>query len=353
MMPIFRPRDKVDIVAHNKATFGEVIERLQAGATVKIFPEGNHDAPHRLRPLKKGFARMAFWTAEAVDFETNLHIVPIGIYYSEPQKVGTDVLVQYGAPIPISNYREQYETHKTRAIKLLTQDLAAAMKPLMIHIENEKYYEAIEVLRKLARKKTQEIHEYEGDILVQNFQADKHIIAECERMIRADEVAFEALANDTMTYKSDIESYDLSDELFEKERYEVGEILLKIMGLVLALPLYIYAIIHSVLPYLILKYRFLSRVNDPIFYSTIAFTGGLFLFPIAWIIQSIPIGYFFGIWSALIYVFTMPFILKIGLWLHRNWQIVRAQYRYNYLSKNPDIQALKHLRKSILERIFN
>jgi len=350
MLPIFRPRDKVNIVEQNKVTFSEVIRRLEVGGTVKIFPEGNHDEPLRLRPLKKGFARMAFWTAEAADFETNLHIVPIGTYYSAPQKIGTDVLIQYGKPIPISNYKELYETNKAKAIKQLTRDLAEGLKPLMIHIESEEYYEAIELLRKLARKKTQATHSFEGDILLRNFKSDKYIVAECERMIQKDEATFKEIATDILRYKKGIDQYNLTDDLFEKNQHTIGAILLKIIGLIIALPIYIYAIVNSVLPYFILKKRFLNRVKDPVFYATIAFTVGLFLFPIVWIVQSIPIGYFFGKWVALIYVLTMPFVFKLGLWLYRHWQIAKAQYRYNYLSKRPEIKELKELRERVLER---
>ncbi len=353
MLPIFRPRDKVNIVEQNKATFSEVIRRLEAGGTVKIFPEGNHDEPRRLRPLKKGFARMAFWTAEAVDFETNLHIIPIGTYYSAPQEIETDVLVQYGTPIPISNYKESYKVNKAKAIKQLTRDLSEGLKPLMIHIESEEYYEAIEILRKLARKKIQATHTFEGDILLRNFKSDKYIITECERMIQQDEATFKEIANDTLTYKKGIDQYNLTDDLFEKNKHAIGFILLKIIGLIILLPIYIYTFINSVLPYIILKKRFLKRVKDPVFYSTIAFAVSLFLFPITWILQSIPVGYFFGGWAALVYVVTMPFVFKLGLWLHRHWKRVRAEYRYNYLSRKPEVEDLKTLRKSVLERLDN
>jgi len=352
MLPIFRPRDKVNIVEQNKATFGEVIRRLEAGGTVKIFPEGNHDEPRRLRPLKKGFARMAFWTAEAADFETNLHVVPIGTYYSAPQEIETDVLIQYGKPIPISNYKESYKANKAKAIKQLTRDLAEGLKPLMIHIKSVEYYEAIELLRKLARKKIQATHAFDGDILLRNFQSDKYIIAECERMIREDEATFKEIASDTLTYKKGIDQYNLSDDLFEKNQHAIGAILLKLIGLVIALPVYIYAFVNSVLPYIMLKKRFLNRVKDPVFYSTIAFAVGLFLFPMVWMVQSILVGYFFGKWAALIYILTMPFMFKLGLWLHRHWRKVMAEYRYNYLSRRPEIAELKLLRKKILEHVI-
>lgn len=350
MLPIFRPRDKVNIVEQNQATFSEVIRRLEAGGTVKIFPEGNHDEPRRLRPLKKGFARMAFWTEETANFKANLHIVPIGTYYEAPQKIGTDVLIQYGAPITLAPYEDLYKKNKAKAIRQLTRDLSEALKPLMIHIESEAYYEAIEMLRKIVRQKTQTTHLFEGDILLRNFKSDKHIIAKSESMIRQDESTFKQIADDILTYKKGIQQHNLTDELFGKNQHAIGSILLNIIGLVIALPIYIYAFINSVLPYFILKKRFLNRVKDPVFYSTIAFTVGLFLFPIVWSLQSVPVAYFFGGWAALIYVLTMPFMLKFGLWLHRHWQVTKEQYRYNYLSRKPEIQDLKQLRKQIIEQ---
>lgn len=351
MLPIFRLRDKVNIVEQNKATFSEVIRRLEGGGTVKIFPEGNHDEPLRLRPLKKGFARMAFWTAEALDFKMDLHVVPIGNYYESPQKVGTDVLVQYGKPIAIAPYEDLYKRNKAKAIKQLVLDLSEALKPLMIHIESEEYYEAIDFLRKIARQKIQAAHQFEGDILVQNFKSDQHLITQCERMIRQDEATFKGLTNDILQYKKGINEYSLSDDLFEKNKYAIGAILLKIIGLVILLPVYIYAFINSVLPYFILKKIFLNRVKDPVFYATITFAVGLFLFPIVWILQSIPVAYFLGGWGAFFYMVSMPFVFKLGLWLHCHWQVAMEQYRYNYLSQLPEVVELKALRRSVLENV--
>jgi len=352
MLPIFRPRDKVNIVEQNQATFSEVIRRLKAGGTVKIFPEGNHGEPRRLRSLKKGFARMAFWTEEAANFKTNLHIVPIGTYYKAPQKIGTDVLVQYGEPIAIAPYEDLYKKNKAKAIKQLTRDLSERLKPLMIHIESKEHYETIELLRKIVRQKTQAIHQFEGDNLFRNFKSDKHIITQCEHKIQSDEATFKRMTSDILRYKKGIDQYRLADDLFEKKQHAIGAIFLKIIGLVILLPVYIYAFINSILPYFILKKRFLNRVKDPVFYSTIAFTVGLFLFPIVWVLQSIPIAYFWGGWMALIYVLTMPFVFKFGLWLHRHWQVTKAQYRYNYLSRKPEVQQLKQLRKQIIEQFL-
>lgn len=352
MLPIFRLRDKVNIVEKNKDTFAEVIRRLEAGGTVKIFPEGNHDIPRRIRPLKKGFARMAFEMAEKTDFETDLYIVPIGTYYESPQKTGTDVLVQYGEAIPVNKYETLYKSNKAKAIRTLTHDLREALKPLVIHIESEKYYETIEMLRKILRKKIQAEHEFTETSLLRNFKSDQYIIAQCEHEIQEDEASFKVYSNEVLEYKKGIEQYNLNDELLNKNKYAFGEILLKIILGIITFPIYFYAIINSILPYWILKKRFLNRVKDPVFHATVKFAVGLFLFPLMWVLQSVALMYYFGIWVALTYVFTMPLFLKLAIWWQRYWQITKAQYRYNYLSSKPEVQQLKKMRTNIINNFL-
>lgn len=352
MLPIFRPRDKVNIIEKNKDTFAAVIWRLEAGGTVKIFPEGNHDVPRRIRPLKKGFARMAFGTVEESDFETNLYIVPIGTYYESPQKTGTDVLVQYGEAIPIKQYKTLYKTNKAKGIRALTHDLREALKPLVIHIDSEEYYETIEILRKILRQKIQVEQEFTGKYLLRNFKSDQYIIAQCEHKIRKDEASFKAYSNEVLQYKKGIEKYNLNDNLFNKNKYAFGEILLKIILGIITFPIYFYVIINSILPYWILKKRFLNRVKDPVFHATVKFAVGLFLFPLMWVLQSVALMYYFGIWAALIYVLTMPLFFKLAIWWQRHWYTTKAQYRYNYLSGKPEVQQLKKMRVSIINNFL-
>ena len=102
MLPIFRPRDNVDIRSANVDTFEACNEILRGRGSVLIFAEGNHDMRKRLRaPLKKGFARMAL---KASTNEAPVWIVPVGLTYENPVEPRSDVFIQYGTPFSVADY---------------------------------------------------------------------------------------------------------------------------------------------------------------------------------------------------------------------------------------------------------
>ncbi|HRI28993.1 MAG TPA: 1-acyl-sn-glycerol-3-phosphate acyltransferase, partial [Chitinophagales bacterium] len=68
MLPIYRRRDGVDTIEMNKPIFEATARILNQNGAVVIFPEANQERKHNLRPLHKGFARMAFGAAEQNQF---------------------------------------------------------------------------------------------------------------------------------------------------------------------------------------------------------------------------------------------------------------------------------------------
>ena len=95
MMPIYRIRDGWQSLQHNEAIFRACYEILGKKETLLIFPEGNHGFDRRLRPLSKGFTRIAFGAmTEHPDLE--LQIVPLGINYEKHQAFRSKVRIRYG-----------------------------------------------------------------------------------------------------------------------------------------------------------------------------------------------------------------------------------------------------------------
>lgn len=353
MIPIFRPRDKVDIIAQNKATFAEVIKRLHAGDTIEIFPEGNHGAPRRIRALKKGFARMAFKAEEATDFDSGIYVVPIGIYFEAPQEVGTDTLIFFGQPIEVKAYKTEYKNHPAKGIKLLREDLGKQLQSLAIHIESEAHYEVIESLRKILRSTIQKEQPKEGKPLFRNFKSDKFIIAKSERIIAEDEAYFDTIAEETIAYNEDLAKLKLNHEVMENQRSCTYFILYYILGGILLLPIVLFGLINCMFPYGLLKKYVLPKAKDPIFYSTFAFTVGLFLFPITWLLQSLVVAYFTSWTIAALYFLLLPILLKVIIFLHKKSKDIKAEYHYIKWKKTPQMKLLQERRTNIILRFAN
>ncbi len=143
IMPVFRPRDQVDIVSENKEVFHETARLISLGQPMGILPEGTYTPDKRLQTLKKGICRMAFEAAEATGFTMDLHIVPTGLDYSDYHRQGSDLLIIFGDPIKVSDYYELYKTNPNRALTVLRDTLAESIRSLMINIDIPEEYDFI------------------------------------------------------------------------------------------------------------------------------------------------------------------------------------------------------------------
>src|SRR6056297_3984123 len=72
LLPIYRIRDGYESLQRNDWILEKVGDLLQHKRSLVIFPEGNHSAERRLRPLKKGICRIAFQAEEKNDFNLGL-----------------------------------------------------------------------------------------------------------------------------------------------------------------------------------------------------------------------------------------------------------------------------------------
>lgn len=92
----FKTAPKVD----QTEVYDAVFDRLSAGGTVGIFPEGGSHDRTELLPLKAGVAIMALG-ALAADPDSGLKIVPCGMNYFHAHKFRSRAVVEFGNPIDI------------------------------------------------------------------------------------------------------------------------------------------------------------------------------------------------------------------------------------------------------------
>lgn len=141
MLPIYRIRDGFDSIKMNEPIFEATKEILLRGGVVGIFPEGSHNLQYRIRNLKKGIARMAFMAEEAADFNLDLKIVPVGLYYESHLSTKGRTLVNYGEPIRVADFKEAYVENPNKGITDLISSIQNRMKSLTLHFDNKNDYE--------------------------------------------------------------------------------------------------------------------------------------------------------------------------------------------------------------------
>lgn len=145
LRPIYRIRDGKKAVAKNEQVFNELIDFLNDGEAVMIHPEGSHNLEYRLRPLHKGFTRLAFGFLDKYP-QKELDIIPVGINYDNHTDYRQKGSVHYGKPIDARTYYNMQD--RTEATGLLMEKVSDEIKQLITHIEPvERYQEKYEALR--------------------------------------------------------------------------------------------------------------------------------------------------------------------------------------------------------------
>jgi len=149
MLPIYRQRDGTGELAKNEEIFDITVGVLTRRNILCLMPEGNHGNKRKLRPLVKGMFRIAFRAQEFFGEEDAVQIVPVGIDYEKYTNFRTKLFLNFGNPIPVSEYFKLYREEPARAINALRQRLSDELRQYMIDIRSEAYYDVIFDLRKI------------------------------------------------------------------------------------------------------------------------------------------------------------------------------------------------------------
>jgi 1-acyl-sn-glycerol-3-phosphate acyltransferase len=129
VLPIYRKSEGSENLHKNEESFSLASAVLEKNlGPLLIFPEGTCVQEKKVRPLKKGMARIAFKAAEAKGFEEEVYIVPVGINYSRFTKAFGSIHLAFHRPIKVSDYRNMYEENEAKAITSLTRDTELLLK---------------------------------------------------------------------------------------------------------------------------------------------------------------------------------------------------------------------------------
>jgi len=143
LLPIFRFRDGSRNLRNNIELFEKGADELvENGEAIALFPEGNHGAKRRIRPLKKGVIRL-LETIYQKDSSEEVFLVPVGFNYERLEQFKDKVSVRFGSPISSLDL-----LNKEGLIDLVLLDsIHQSLQTLTTHIEDT-YELKIEYLEK-------------------------------------------------------------------------------------------------------------------------------------------------------------------------------------------------------------
>ena len=309
MLPIYRIRDGKDKLERNNEIFNLCVEVLENNKRLTIFPEAQHTTYRSLLKLKKGLMRIAFSTAEKSNFDIDLSIIPTGIYYSNFTNYRSKLLVNFGKPIKIADYKELYAENQQAAMFKLRNDLREKMIPQTIHIENKNdYYSQFEDARDLYDFYVAEKLNLKLKKPDKKFIADKKIIEILNKAHDDNIEEFNFFTQKQDNYTAKIKKHNFKDFLFDSAWSKTKLFLTSLIGVILS-PIYFVGLLIFLIP-LVLPEIFVKKFKDDHFHSSVRFVISLIFIPIWSLIGFILLWIFVKTWWVkFLFVIILPALL--------------------------------------------
>lgn len=201
LLPIYRLRDGIDSMEKNEAIFKTSEDALLRKETMIIFPEGNQADRWQLRPLKKGYARIAFGALKRADKDFPLYMVPTGINYYNFTDYRGELVLQYGKAIDLRPYKKLLEENEAKAINELRRELEESIPQLIFDIRDETNYDKIKAVSHLLTPMQEELNV--------DFERRKSFFQACGDDISKSELNNAVLAINELLDAKEVEAVDL------------------------------------------------------------------------------------------------------------------------------------------------
>ncbi len=352
MLPVFRIRDGVEELGKNQEIFDITVGVLHKNHQLCIMPEGNHGDMRRLRNLQKGVFRIAFKAQEKMGNKPYVKIVPVGLDFSDFIKQNQSLFVNYGKPIDVSEYWDDYVENGPVGMNKLKSRLADDMKPQMIQIETEDYYDGYMGLRTIFNEKMREIMGIQGKKLRDKFAADKEMIARLDKVLEEDEAKIKAISAKVVPYFETVNKDNIRDWVVKKQGFGLLGTIWRFLLLVVTLPVFLYGFINNFLVYL-LPVKMTNGIKDKQFISSVKVgVTMLVVLPFFYALQTLLVGLFtpyWWIWVA--YLITLYPMGKLALLWYFLWKKTArgGWFGFKFRSGNKEILDLVRTRAEIIE----
>lgn len=329
IIPIFRIRDGKENLNNNDQTFDLAIKILEAKQSIGIFPEARHNNKRQMLDFKKGIPRIAFLAEEKNNFNLNIKILPVGLYYSKYSRMRSTLHIRFGEPINVSDYQEVYNQNPSKALLLLKDKMEEATRPLIIDIRDADLYDTYESIRSLYVKNLIRKFQFGKLSQINKFKADKITIQALDTYNNDFPDKMLIIRNKVVEYENVKNKFKLTDNSIEKDFLNIFRLSFNTIVALACSIGFIYGLINNALAYFTPKILVL-KIKDQQFYSSIKFVWALIFFPIIYAIQIAIFSIFIpNLLYIILYAISLPvfgFIAKVYsewvLKLIEDWRLI-------------------------------
>ena len=349
MLPVYRIRDGAESLKNNELIFEKSVEILEANASVGLFPEATHTNKRRLRPLKKAVPRIAFMAEERNNFELDIQIVPVGIYYEDYVHSNSKLFLNYGKAFTITKYKDLYQINPQKAYSEFREELSTRIKQLIININDLEHYDIYEQIRLFYRSRMKKRLNLRGARLQNSFEADQQTIKYAEKVFLNGDSNIEVFGNQYRRLNLGLrkKGFDILD--FESKC--PGKTLASTLVLIMGLPIFIFGILNGGIYYYFIM-KFMRKIKDKQFHTSVKFGLAAVIIPILFLIHSLIFWAITGVAIWALYFFIAALISAMIANKYRYlFRMVNKQWKVIFLSwfKSKEYKGIIKTRQSLLD----
>jgi 1-acyl-sn-glycerol-3-phosphate acyltransferase len=354
-LPVYRQRDvgkpggpPAGATDANEATFAGCRALLHTGMPIALFPEGTTHSKTMMLPLRTGAARIALSAEAEANWQLNLHIVPVGLWYQKKAQFRSAALVVFGQPFDLADFKSRYQDDQHAAVDALTEQIDAPLDTVVLQAENAEMLIGIPMVaawtapRELERLEDQHVRTTE-------------LLAAYMRLRATNPARLEAISREARRYARVLRTLGIKDPWdLELSAARRGRIVVLVGGLIVGL---VPALVGSALSYL--PYRLAAPLTPLLLgkHEETTSTGkliiGSVLVALAWLIEAIVCGALLGpLWGIALLALAPP-LSYIALRWGEGWRELREAAGYAWLTARHKkmVAELAERRRALTEQV--
>ncbi len=331
MAPIYRMREGMENLDKNKESFNKCFSLFSHNETVAMFAEGDCVRESKLRPLKKGVARIAHGTLEHLKYTPNFKVVCVGINYDDPDNLNSKLIINYSNAITVADYFQKGASLDAKSAHRFIKDIEHQLDGVMFNIHQRERHKIFHFIQR----------NFWG-LISRNSKNEQISFDRVKKFSDKINDLSDDLWN-TLTYE--VEAYSIKLKQYNTREKYVNNFLISrkylepyFITLILFVPAIPGLLLNS-WPYFISQKIAQKIVREKEFYSSINIAGASFMYMLWYIILFFVLLFYFPAIKVILLIVSLHFSGIIALHFASYMRSIKGQL---------NILKLKPTEKSVL-----
>jgi glycerol-3-phosphate O-acyltransferase / dihydroxyacetone phosphate acyltransferase len=339
-IPVYRRQDDPDKMDKNAGAFEACMATLAAGGLVGIYPEGTTHAESRVQRIRTGAARIALaYESQRRQGSPGepLAAIPVGLTFDARKSFGGRVRVSFGERLLLRPFLDLYGENQVKAVDELTTAIQWAMEKQVVHVDRLDRAALVREVEGLYRDQlVRELHDERGlspghvdTVRLSRSIADAAAWFETHEPQRLAE-----LRHHIERYRATLAAYAIKDQAV-RERLTgrpVRQRLQRGWKGTMGLPVFVYGLITSGLPYIVPRWIARRAGTKETNYATTRLLASVIAFPLFWGAETWIVWRLAGFVWALVFFLSLPVSSLLAYHYLRGIGRLRAQMRFGFLA---------------------